>query len=97
MTHTVEELEQELQDTRAERNKYHAELVDLRLSNLETAKTDFENRIRPLEKEQVKKTDFENRIRPLEAGQIKANTIYGLFAGNSLLSIIALVKIFSGT
>lgn len=80
MSHTVEELEQELQATKLERNKLHAELVDLRLSNLETARQ-----------------DFENRIRPLEAGQIKANTIYGLFAGNSLLSIIALVKIFSGT
>lgn len=39
--------------------------------------------------------DHENRIRPLEAGQIKANTIYALFAGNGLLSIVALVKIFN--
>jgi hypothetical protein len=40
-------------------------------------------------------TDHEKRIRPLEEGQVKANVIYSLFAGNSLLSIIALVKIFA--
>lgn len=38
--------------------------------------------------------DHEARIRPLEDGQIKANTIYALFAGNGLLSAIALFKIF---
>lgn len=41
--------------------------------------------------------DHERRIRPLEAGQIKANIIYGLFGGNTLLSFIALVKIFSNS
>lgn len=78
MHQSPEELEKELADVKAERNKYHAELTDLRLKILEGG---FQ--------------DHENRIRPLEAGQIKANTIYGLFAGNSLLSIIALVKIFA--
>lgn len=38
--------------------------------------------------------DHEVRIRPLESGQVKANTIYALFAGNGLLSLIALFKIF---
>ena len=40
-------------------------------------------------------TDHHKRLVPLEVGQIKAQTIYALFAGNGLLSIIALVKIFS--
>jgi len=39
--------------------------------------------------------DHELRIRPLEDGQIKSNTIYALFAGNGLLSVIALFKLFS--
>lgn len=73
-----EELENELNEVKAERNRYHAALVDLRLTSIEN-----------------RQTDHENRIRPLEEGQVKANTIYTLFAGNSLLSIIALVKIFS--
>lgn len=38
--------------------------------------------------------DHEKRLRPVEAGQVKANTIYALFAGNGLLSLIALFKIF---
>lgn len=77
---TREELEEELAQTRAERNRYHAQLTDFRLQALETTTK-----------------DHETRIRPLEDGQIKANVIYSLFAGNSLLSIIALVKIFSAT
>lgn len=38
--------------------------------------------------------DHEKRLRPLEDGQVKANTIYALFVGNGLLSIIALAEIF---
>lgn len=72
------ELRHQLAEVTAERNKYHAQLVDERLGHLE----------RNL-------LDHEERIRPLETGQIKANTIYTLFAGNGLLSIIALIKIFN--
>jgi uncharacterized coiled-coil DUF342 family protein len=74
---SLEQLAAELEEVRAERNKYHAQLTDFRLSALEK-RTD----------------DHETRIKPLEVGQVKANTIYTLFAGNSLLSIIALIKIF---
>lgn len=42
-----------------------------------------------------KQNDHENRIRPLEEGQVKANVIYSLFIGNGLLSIIALLKVFT--
>jgi len=80
MHQSPEDLEKELEQVKAERNKYHAELTDLKLAQLSK---DI--------------ADHEARIRPLEAGQVKANTIYTLFAGNSLLSIIALVKIFSST
>ena len=78
MDKSIEQLETELEEVRAERNKYHAQLTDFRLNSLEKTTE-----------------DHEKRLRPLEDGQVKANTIYALFAGNSLLSIIALVKIFS--
>ncbi len=71
------DLENQLATVTTERNKYHAALVDIRLTNLEEGHA-----------------DHERRLRPVEAGQIKANTIYALFAGNGLLSLIALFKIF---
>lgn len=71
------DLETQIAAVTAERNRYHAELVDLRLTNLEKGHA-----------------DHEERLRPVEAGQIKANTIYALFAGNGILSLIALFKIF---
>lgn len=40
--------------------------------------------------------DFKLRLRPLEDGLIKSNTIYTLFAGNGILSIIVLIKLFLG-
>ena len=73
----VKDLEGQLTAVTAERNRYHAELVDIRLKNLEDILK-----------------DHERRIRPLEDGQVKANTIYALFAGNGILSLIALFKIF---
>jgi hypothetical protein len=73
-----DDLQHKLEEAIAERDRYHAELIDMRL--------------RAIEKVQ---SEHEKRIRPLEDGQIKAAAIYSLFAGNSLLSIIALVKIFS--
>jgi hypothetical protein len=72
------ELKEQLKTITAERNQYHAALVDLRLKNVED-----------------KQTDHENRIRPLEEGQVKANVIYSLFVGNGLLSIVALIKVFT--
>jgi len=71
------DLEAQVTAVTAERNRYHAELVDLRLDALEKGHA-----------------DHENRLRPVEAGQVKANTIYALFAGNGMLSLIALFKIF---
>ena len=71
------ELEAQLASVTTERNKYHAALVDLRLTTAE----------------EVLK-DHEKRLRPLEESQVKANTIYALFAGNGILSLIALFKIF---
>jgi hypothetical protein len=45
----IQQLEDELTATRSERNKYHAELVDIRLSSLEDVKDDHEKRIRLVE------------------------------------------------
>ena len=77
MTDSIEELQERLREVTQERNKYHAELVDMRLTRIE-----------------ARQEDHEKRIRPLEDGQVKANTIYALFVGNGLLSIIALLKVF---
>lgn len=49
-------------------------------------------RLNDLEKITV---DHEARIRILQDGQVKSNTIYALFAGNGLLSIIAIFKLFT--
>ncbi len=45
----IRELEEELDATRAERNKYHAELVDRRLAAVEDRQDDHEKRIRLVE------------------------------------------------
>lgn len=45
----IRELEDELAATRIERNKYHAELVDRRLTSLEATNGDHEKRIRAVE------------------------------------------------
>lgn len=45
----IHELEEELNATRSERNKLHAELVDRRLATLETLNGDHEKRIRAVE------------------------------------------------
>lgn len=44
---------------------------------------------------EVRIVDHEQRIRPLEAGQVKSQTIYSLFLGNGLLSVIVLFKLFT--
>lgn len=45
----IDDLEKELETTRMERNKLHAELVDRRLLTLETQNGDHEKRIRAVE------------------------------------------------
>lgn len=45
----IDDLEKELETTRMERNKLHAELVDRRLLALETQNGDHEKRIRAVE------------------------------------------------
>ena len=79
-TERIRLLEEELDATRAERNKYHAALTDRRLDSLEKRDEDKEKRIRSLE-------DIGTRF----------NTVYYLFAGNGLMSIIILFKLFAGT
>jgi predicted Zn-dependent protease len=55
MTITEEnELRDQLKAVTAERNQYHAALVDLRLKNVEEKQADHECRLRPLEEGQVK-------------------------------------------
>jgi phosphomevalonate kinase len=46
---TKEQLEHELEETRAERNRYHSQLTDLMLSSLRNDVNDHESRIRSLE------------------------------------------------
>jgi peptidoglycan hydrolase CwlO-like protein len=74
----AEELRDQLKAVTAERNKYHAELTDLRLKKIED-----------------RQTDHEDRIRSMETIGTRFNTIYAMFAGNSLMSIIALIKLFA--
>lgn len=40
--------------------------------------------------------DHEDRIRSVEGVAIKFNTLYAMFAGNGLMSIIILFKLFVG-
>jgi len=54
MSDTETQLREELKAVTAERNKYHAELTDLRLKALEERAEDHEARIRPLESGLVK-------------------------------------------
>jgi len=46
---TEAELREQLKQVTAERNKYHAELTDLRLKKIEDRQDDHENRIRAVE------------------------------------------------
>lgn len=48
-TDRIHELQTELEATRAERDKFHADLVDRRLCQLETDHADHEKRIRGVE------------------------------------------------
>jgi hypothetical protein len=75
---TEAELREQLQAVTAERNKYHAELTDLRLKNIEEVQL-----------------DHEARLRSVETIGTRFNTLYAMFAGNGILSIIALVKLFA--
>lgn len=74
----AEELREQLKNITAERNKYHAELTDLRLKKIEDMQI-----------------DHEDRLRGLETIGTRFNTIYALFAGNALLSIVTLVRMFT--
>lgn len=74
----AEELREQLKNITAERNKYHAELTDLRLKKIENMQI-----------------DHEDRLRGLETIGTRFNTIYALFAGNALLSIVTLVRMFT--
>lgn len=85
MDELVQQLQEQLKIITAERNKYHAELTDLRIKQIETDVQDLKTADQEINK----------RIRPLEDGLIKANTIYALFAGNGLLSFIAIIKVFN--
>ena len=78
MTDEISELKERLKNVTAERNKYHAELTDLRLKSLEEGRD-----------------DHEGRLRAVETIGTRFNTLYAMFAGNSLMSIIALVKLFA--
>lgn len=78
MTTDVDELREQLKEVTIERNRYHAELVDLRLNSLET-----------------KHSDHEKRLRDVESIGTRFNTIYAMFFGNSLMSVIALIKLFT--
>jgi len=75
----------ELIEAKAEAARYKKERDDLHNENIELKlsmlRTDVD--------------DHEKRIRPLEAGQVKSNTIYALFAGNGILTIVALLKVFN--
>jgi hypothetical protein len=75
---TEAELRAQLQAVTTERNKYHAELTDLRLKNIEEVQL-----------------DHEARLRSVETIGTRFNTLYAMFAGNGILSIIALVKLFA--
>lgn len=74
------ELLERLKIVTAERNKYHAELTDLKLATL---RADVD--------------DHENRLRAVETTSTRSNVIFALSSGGGLISIIALLKMLSGT
>ena len=71
------DLEAQVTAVTAERNKYHAALVDLRLDALEKGHADHENRLRPVEAGQVKA----NTIYALIAGNgiLSAVALFKIF------------------
>ncbi len=71
------DLEAQVATVTAERNKYHAALVDLRLDTLEKGHADHENRLRPVEAGQVKA----NTIYALIAGNgmLSAIALFKIF------------------
>lgn len=74
---TEAELIEQLKVVTAERNKYHAELTDLRLSNIETKLDATNGRI----------DDHEERLRSQETIGTRFNTVYALFGVNAIITL----------
>ena len=74
----AEELRQQLKAVTAERNKYHAELTDLRLHNIETSLAATNTRI----------DDHEERLRSQETIGTRFNTVYALFGVNTIVALL---------
>ncbi len=78
MTELEDRLREQLKTVTAERNKYHAELTDLRLSNIETNLAATNQRI----------DDHEERLRSQETIGTRFNTVYALFGINTIVALV---------
>lgn len=78
MTAEEQALREQLKAVTAERNKYHAELTDLRLHNIEASLNNTNERI----------DDHEDRIRVQETIGTRFNTVYALFGANVLVALL---------
>jgi len=79
MTEAEEQaLRAQLKTVTAERNRYHAELTDLRLQTIEADLKATNKRI----------DDHEDRLREQETIGTRFNTVYALFGANVLVALL---------